>query len=185
MKDAEIAPGLLIAMPQLEDPNFARSVVLMIQHSEAGSFGIIANRPSEVSLPELLSSLDLTWRGNPDEVVWSGGPVEPNTGFLLHSRTDLIEIPESLAIGEELVLSTRTQELQKLAASPPNDIRFLMGYSGWGPGQLESELAQGAWVHAEATRRILFETEPERMWSEALSSLGIEPGSLIPGPGVH
>ena len=90
MADFDIAPGLLVAMPQLEDPNFARSVVLMIRHSEEGSFGIIANRPSEISLQQVLESLDLNWNGSPDAVVWSGGPVEPDTGFLLHAQIDLL-----------------------------------------------------------------------------------------------
>ncbi len=185
MTDFDIAPGLLVAMPQLQDPNFARSVVLMVRHSEEGSFGIIANRPSAVSLRELLESLDLSWNGSPDAVVWSGGPVEPNTGFLLHAATDGVAGPECVEVGSELMLSTRTQELELLAAAPPEDLRFLMGYSGWGPGQLESELAQGAWVHAEPTRQLLFGTDPDRMWEEALASLGIQPGSLIPAPGIH
>lgn len=185
MADFDIAPGLLVAMPQLEDPNFARSVVLMIRHSEEGSFGIIANRPSEISLQQVLESLDLNWNGSPDAVVWSGGPVEPDTGFLLHAQTDGIAGPECLEIGEDLLLSTRTQELERLVAAPPDELRFLMGYSGWGPGQLESELAQGAWIHARPTLQLLFGTDPDRMWEEALRSLGIEPGSLIPGPGIH
>ena len=185
MTSQEIAPGLLIAMPQLADPNFERAVVLMVRHSDEGSFGIITNRPSEVSVMEVFASLDVAWKGHPDAVVWSGGPVEPNTGFLLHEPSELVSNHEALEIGRELVLSTRGEALQALAAAPPPDLRFLMGYAGWGPHQLEDELAQGAWLLARATRQLVFETEPGKMWEAALTSIGIEPASLVPGPGIH
>src|SRR5512140_3601048 len=84
MAQTNLAPGLLLAMPQLVDPNFTRSVVLMIEHGDKGSFGLVINQPSPIRASELLGSLDMVWRGADEEVVWAGGPVSPTTGSLRH-----------------------------------------------------------------------------------------------------
>ena len=84
MIGTDLAPGLLIAVPQLDDPNFARSVVLMIEHNDRGSFGLVINQPSEVTASELLDSLAMRWAGDAQTVVWSGGPVARSTGWVLH-----------------------------------------------------------------------------------------------------
>jgi putative transcriptional regulator len=156
MESRDIAPGLLLAMPQLEDPNFVRSVVLMVEHNSEGSFGLILNRPSDLKVTEVLETLSIEWSGDDDEVVWSGGPVMPRTGWVLHEPTDL-----------------------------PARMRFVLGFSGWGSSQLESELASGAWLAAEASAEIIFETPAEAMWETVLRSLGIDPATLVSVHGVH
>ena len=86
--EIHVAPGLLIAMPQLRDPNFDRSVVLMIEHRQEGSFGLVINRPTRTPIGDLLKSIDVDWQGKNGEVAWSGGPVQPETGWILHEHVD-------------------------------------------------------------------------------------------------
>ena len=90
---SSLAPGLLIAMPQLEDPNFERAVVLMIEHNEEGSFGLVINKATDIRAAELLQSLEMAWRGDEEAVVWKGAPVSPTTGWVLHEPVaqDLLE----------------------------------------------------------------------------------------------
>ncbi|MCE2391360.1 MAG: YqgE/AlgH family protein [Proteobacteria bacterium] len=185
MSRSGIAPGLLLAMPQLLDPNFARSVVLMIEHGEDHSFGLVVNRTTEFRASDVLESMGIHWGADAGEVVWSGGPVMPNSGWLLHDDLARAENEGTYPLTGELALSTSPEELRAVVEAPTGSLRFLMGYAGWGAGQLEGELAQGAWLVADATRRLVFETEPERMWQAALESIGVDPSSLFTASGVH
>ena len=178
-----IAPGLLLAMPQLVDPNFFRSVVLMVEHSAEHSFGLVVNRPVDLKVAEVLSSTGFAWGGDPDASVCSGGPVMQRSGWLLHSGSP--RAGDATQLAEHVFLSTSPEELRAIAEDPPQHTRFLMGYAGWGAGQLSGELAQGAWLTADANARLVFETPPERMWETALRSIGIEPSTLVAAPGVH
>jgi putative transcriptional regulator len=187
-----LAPGLLLAMPQLMDPNFLRSVVLMVEHNEAGSFGLVINQPSAIKASELLDSLGMTWRGDPDAVVWSGGPVSPSTGWVLHEPLDILpgrgklgEGP-TVEIAPGLALTTSPDALRVIAAAPPPNVRLLLGYSGWAPGQLAAEMARGSWLHADADPELVFSATPELMWEASVRSLGItNPDALVQGRGVH
>jgi len=185
MKSRGIAPGLLLAMPQLRDPNFDHAVVLMIEHTENGSFGLIVNRQTELSVTEVMSTLGVTWTGDPGACVWIGGPVMPRTGWLLHEPSQIEQSEGSVPVTPEIILSTSPEPLRALAASPPRNVRFLMGYSGWGSSQLERELAMSSWILAEASPQLVFETPAEEMWETAMRSLGIDPASLIPADGIH
>ena len=185
MESRNIAPGLLLAMPQLEDPNFVRSVLLMVEHNRQGSFGLILNRPSELKVTEVLESLDIEWCGDEDEVVWTGGPVMPQTGWVLHEPVDLPTEEGRVDIAPGVVLSTSPERLTALAQSPPGRLRFVLGFAGWGSAQLESELASGAWLAAEASAEIVFETPAESMWGSVLHKLGIDPATLVSTQGVH
>ncbi len=185
MESRNIAPGLLLAMPQLEDPNFVRSVLLMVEHNLQGSFGLILNRPSELKVTQVLDSLDIEWGGDEDEVVWSGGPVMPRTGWVLHEPVDLPTDEGHVDIVPGVVLSTSPERLATLAQSPPGRMRFVLGFAGWGSAQLELELASGAWLAAEASAAIVFETPAESMWETVLHSLGIDPAALVSTQGVH
>ncbi len=180
-----IAPGLLLAMPQLQDPNFARAVVLMVEHTDQGSFGLIVNRPTSIQVAEVMRSLDVVWTGQPEAMVWYGGPVMPGTGWLLHAPTPEPAEEGGLTVAPGILLSTSPEQLRELAAHPPEHLRFLMGYSGWGSAQLESELATSSWLSAEATPELVFGTAPEEMWEAATRSLGIDPSTLVPAAGVH
>jgi putative transcriptional regulator len=186
VSERTVAPGFLIAMPQLPDPNFERSVVLMVEHGPKGSLGLIVNRPSDLRLAEVLQTLGFEWAGDPDAVIWSGGPVTPQSGWLLHEPLDEVVEPESaIEVVGGIHLSTSPTHLRSVAAAPPARLRFLLGYAGWGAAQLESELANGSWLLAPATPQLLFDTPPERMWQAAIRSLGIDPASLVPAHGVH
>ena len=187
--EANVAPGLLLSMPHLLDPNFARAVVLMIEHSDEGSFGLIVNHPSDLPVSELLEQIDITWRGATDAVVWSGGPVTPTTGWVLHEPVaglgDESRDSQSIEIAPGISLSTSPDLLRDIAGAPPAKVRFLLGYSGWGAGQLAAEMVHGSWLHVEATPELVFDTPADAMWDTALRSLGVDPETLIPGVGVH
>jgi putative transcriptional regulator len=186
VNDTNLAPGLLIAMPQLLDPNFTRAVVLMIEHNEQGSFGLVINQPSPIKATELLTSLEMSWRGGDDAVVWSGGPVSPTTGWVLHEPMPGMTGPGTTAVAPGVALSTSPERLRALASQPPVRIRLLLGYSGWAAGQLAGEMARGSWLHADIDPAIIFDLDPEDMWTEAVKSLGIEnPESVVQGRGIH
>jgi putative transcriptional regulator len=186
VESSNLAPGLLLAMPQLQDPNFSRAVVLMIEHGSAGSFGLVINHPSPIKASELLDSLEMSWRGEDSAVVWAGGPVSPSTGWVLHEPVGVAQPGQgTIAITSSILLSTSPDRLRAIANQPPRNIRLLLGYSGWGPGQLEAEMARGAWLHASADPKLVFDTPPDDIWEIALETLGINPASLFVGRGVN
>ena len=179
-------------MPHLIDPNFTKAVVLMVEHDDEGSFGLVINQPSEMEASALLEALDIQWSGDPDEVVWSGGPVMPTSGWVLHTPSDLVgpisrtfEAGSTLELLPELHLSTSPDNLKTLAEAPPERLRVLLGYSGWGAGQLASEMARGSWLHAEATPELVFDTPADLMWEAALRSLGVNPDTIVQSRGIH
>lgn len=196
MTELSLAPGLLLAMPQLLDPSFSRAVVLMIEHNDDGSFGLIVNRPSDMAVSQLLDVLDISWQGDPDAVVWAGGPVMPTSGWVLHeptaitgdATTDLhegLESSRTILVAPGLALSTAPAALRELASSPPARTRFLLGYAGWGAGQLASEVSRGAWLHADADPAIVFAADADDMWESAIRSLGVDPENVVPSHGIH
>ena len=196
VNEIDLAPGFLLSMPQLADPNFTRAVVLMIDHDDSGSFGLIVNHPSEIAVAELLQAIESEWGGGEGEKVLAGGPVMPSSGWCLHTPSEWIhdysdelqtalEVSGSMRIRDELFLSTSEEKLRALASDPPEDIRFLLGYSGWGPGQLASEMARGSWLHADLDLDILFHCPPDEMWERALASLGIDPEAIVQSKGIH
>lgn len=196
MNELSLAPGLLLAMPQLLDPNFARAVVLMIEHNDEGSFGLIINRPSDMPVAQLLDVLEIPWHGDPEAVVWAGGPVMPTSGWVLHEPTtvtgetatdlhDGLDSSRTVLVSPGLALSTAPETLRELATSPPARTRFLLGYAGWGAGQLASEVARGAWLHADADPAIVFGADPDQMWETAIRSLGVDPENVVPSHGIH
>ena len=186
MESTNLAPGLLLAMPQLADPNFSRSVVLMIEHGPQGSFGLVINHPSPIKASELLDSLEMSWAGEDSAVVWAGGPVAPSTGWVLHEPLGIAAPGQgTISITSSISLSTSPDRLRAIANAPPRYIRLLLGYSGWGPGQLEAEMSRGAWLHASVDPKLVFDTDPEDIWERALRSLGINPESLFASRGVN
>lgn len=187
VQSSNLAPGLLLAMPQLADPNFSRAVILMIEHGEEGSFGLVINHPSPIKATELLESLEMSWHGDDAAVVWAGGPVSPSTGWVLHEPVGIAQAGGggTIAITSSISLSTSPDRLRAIASRPPRKIRLLLGYSGWGPGQLASEMASGSWLHTAADPALVFDTPPDEIWDTALRSLGIDPRGLFTGRGVN
>ena len=195
VRETNLTPGLLLAMPHLNDPGFYRAVVLMIEHGSEGSFGLVVNNPSHVATASLLRSLDIDWHGDNHDVVWTGGPVMPTSGWVLHEPTNAIDSSVDTSTKEPanatmclvpgLQLSTSPENLRAIAIAPPPRTRVLLGYSGWGPGQLADEMAQGSWLHAEVSPQLIFDTPPEEMWETALRTVGIGPEAIVPSRGVH
>ncbi len=183
MDQRSIAPGLLLAMPQLADPNFERSVVLMVEHTPEQSFGLVVNRPTDLRVVDVLETTGFSWAGDADDVAGYGGPVMPRSGWVVHSGS--AAAPDAVQLAADLYLSSSPDELRALAGEPPRHARFLLGYAGWGAGQLGGEMAMGAWLTAEAIARLVFEVPGEQMWNEALRSIGVEPSTLVSAPGVH
>jgi putative transcriptional regulator len=187
MDGAGLAPTLLLAMPQMRDPNFARSVVLLCEHGKEGALGFVVNRPTEVRAASAVA-LDPPPCRDSGMMLWSGGPVEPQRGFLLLGQ-DPGE-GESQQIMEGLHLTASLDVLRGLIEATPDELqqrrcRLLLGYAGWGPGQLDDELAASAWLTAPADLDLVWQTAPERMWESAIRSLGVDPMALQLGPGVQ
>lgn len=176
-------------MPQLSDPNFRRAVVLIVHHDAESTFGLVLNRDVELSVRELCESLDFDWNGQPAAEVSWGGPVESNTGWLLFQDgldLELDDAEEQISeLGGALRFAGSMDVLRRLASHPPPDLRIFLGYAGWGGGQLESELAQGAWVVAPLSPEVVFDVPPDEMWDHVLRAMDIDPATLIATAGVH
>lgn len=167
-KNIEPANGkLLIAEPFLSDPNFARTVILICEHGAEGTVGFILNHATELTLGDLLPGFY-----TPLLQVYQGGPVQMDTLHMLHRKPK--EFGGSMVSNgvywggsyEALQDAISTNEYQ------PIDLRLFVGYAGWSPGQLEKELEAGSWIVTDASEQLLFETEPENIWQEAIKSLG-------------
>lgn len=187
-EDQTLNAAFLIAMPQLEDPNFHRTVALIVEHDENGTFGLVLNRSSDVLASTLCASLDVVWKGDPGAFIGWGGPVEPHTGWLLLSDTKSLDLEDEAVsrIGDlNLYLARSIDVLRTAASDAPSQMRFYLGYAGWGPGQLEWEMAQGAWLVAPFDPDALFHGSDDTMWEQAVRSLGIDPATLVSTQGVH
>jgi putative transcriptional regulator len=179
-----LAPALLLSMPQLIDPNFARSVVLLCEHAAEGAFGLIVNRPSEVSAASAVS-LEPPVDDPNDLPLLIGGPVEPQRGWILTAVPP--EGVESRGLGAGLHLSASPLLLRRVLTSRPLPRRthVLAGYAGWGPGQLDEELAASAWLIMPVELDLIFEIPPTASWEMAIRRLGADPHLLQMGHGVH
>jgi len=163
------APGvLLIADPFLKDPNFMRTVVMLCDHQQEGSFGFVLNKSYEYTLNELVTGLD-------DLVipVYYGGPVQMDTVHFLHQYPDKIpggfEITDGVYWGGDFEV---TIELIRSGDINPSKIRFYIGYSGWSSGQLADEMNEKSWLSVKGTRNIVFHKKTDEIWREALRHLG-------------
>lgn len=171
-------PLLLIAMPQVVDPFFHRSVILLLEHGSDGSFGLIVNRPSEVSVRDILSELEVSWGGDPETTGWFGGPVQPNVGTVLYGADDAKTLDTIIEIAPGLRVSRDVRVLVSMVERPPTHFRLILGYAGWEAGQLEQEIERNDWLIAPVDLATLFGDEPSLMWEEALESIGVRPESL-------
>jgi putative transcriptional regulator len=181
-------PVLLMAMPQVMDPFFHRSVVLLLHHEDEGSFGFIVNRPTGIKVSEILQGMDVGWEGREADVAYFGGPVQPQLGTVLFAPVLLETGPDDTAtqIAPGVALTQHIGDLSRLAEAPPDDFRLLLGYAGWGEGQLMEEILRNDWLTAPVTSELIFAADPERVWDAALRSVGIDPAALpswVPGAG--
>jgi putative transcriptional regulator len=181
-----LAPSFLLSMPQLMDPNFSRTVVVLCKHNEDGAFGLVVNRPL-VTTGRVTVNLDPPVSTERELQVWVGGPVEPQRSWVLVGREpDQDEELSGMRIADDLYLSTSPDLLRRLLdPSPPPLARLIVGYSGWGPGQLERELEASAWLMSDIDRDLIFNTPAERLWEAAIRRLGADPATLQMSRGVH
>jgi putative transcriptional regulator len=181
-----LAPSLLLSMPQLADPNFNRTVVLLCSHTEHGAFGLVMNRPLTTT-GRVVMNVDPPISTDRELQVWVGGPVEPQRSWVLVGSADEAEEEAGgVRIAEGLLLSTSPDLLRRLVEPiPPPRARLIVGYSGWGAGQLEAELEASAWLTSDVDADLIFSTPPDQMWEASLRRLGADPASLQMSRGVH
>lgn len=164
----------LIAMPQMPDPRFEKTVIYICVHNAEGAMGLVVNKLFDgISFTSLLQQLDIEVTQPARELtVHFGGPVESGRGFVLHSADYNRE--GSVQVSDQVVLTATVDILRAVAEGQgPQKAILALGYAGWGPGQLDQEMQQNGWLHAPADNRILFDTDQDRKWERALASLGI------------
>jgi putative transcriptional regulator len=176
-------------VPQLADPNFVRSVVLIIDHTPQGAFGLVINHELPTTLGEFAEAVELRWEGDDEQALRLGGPVEPVRAFLLHDQPEWDPVADVIAPGAYLTSTlegVRAHSESRFGAS--GQFLVFLGYAGWGPGQLEAEMAHGSWLAvplhdggAEAGVPVswLWAAEAGSMWQEALAAIGVDPARLI------
>ncbi|HKT81272.1 MAG TPA: YqgE/AlgH family protein [Vicinamibacterales bacterium] len=182
---SSLAPALLLSMPQLVDPNFHKSVVLLCTHDEEGAFGLVINRPLLTS-GRVVVNLDPPVTTDRELQVWIGGPVEQHRSWMLVGSDPGPGESGGVEIADDVFLSTAPDLLQRLLQpTPPPRARLILGYSGWGPGQLEAELEESAWLLSDVPASLIFDTPADRMWEAAIRRLGADPAALQTSRGVH
>ena len=173
----------LIAMPGLEDPTFAKSVVYLCEHSERGAMGLIINKPSELSLKHLFEKVELPLHRQDllQSNVLMGGPVQGERGFVLHEQVATGEAGQdplyasTLSVPGGLAMTTSKDVLEAMAnGSGPQRVVVTLGYASWGEGQLESEIGENSWLTVEADPAVIFDTPIEQRYDKALGLLGLQ-----------
>ncbi len=174
--DGWLTGQLLVAMPNMQDKRFHRTVICLCTHSEDGAMGLVLNRPlHKLSFDALLKQLGVSPVPPARSIrMLAGGPVEGGRGFVLHSGEWQTE--GTLNVGRDTGLTASIEVLKAIAAGEgPRECVLALGYAGWGPGQLESEIAANAWLTVPADAALLYATEPDRAWDAALARLKVDP----------
>jgi putative transcriptional regulator len=176
MENDSLKNQLLIAMPQLLDPNFEHTLSYIVEHSEEGAMGLTLNRPVDLEIDDILEDLEIELKvplGAEHQVV-SGGPVQPEAGFILHPPTERVW-QSSVPLQDGLWLTTSRDILEAIAAGEgPERSLTALGYAGWGAGQLEQEMADNAWLSTEATLEVIFRVPFSDRWQAAANQLGVD-----------
>ena len=189
----DLTNQFLIAMPGMDDENFAGAVIYLCEHTERGALGLVINRPSDITLKNLFEKVDLSLERDDiaGQPVYIGGPVQTERGFVLHER--MVADGEKDADGDEassytssmriaggaLEMTTSKDVLEAMAqGSGPKRVFISLGYSGWSAGQLEDEISRNGWITVDAEPSVIFDTPTERRYDKALSLLGIDRGML-------
>ncbi|MFW8635734.1 YqgE/AlgH family protein [Cribrihabitans pelagius] len=182
----ELTGKLLIAMPGIGDPRFEHAVIFLCSQGEDGAMGLIVNKPAAgVALGELLEQLDIGGEDSPAAAlpVRFGGPVETQRGFVLHSD-DYVSDVSSLKVAPGFSMTATLDILEDIArGAGPEQLLVLLGYAGWGPDQLESEIAMNGWLTTDASPELVFGTEDDAKWGAALKTLGVDPLTLSASAG--
>lgn len=176
----ELGGKLLVAMPGMEDPRFDRSVIMICAHSDEGAMGLIVNKPSnDLSFSTLLQHLEIASAPEGRDIrVHIGGPVERGRGFVLHS-VDYPVLEGTMGVPGGYRMTATLDILEAFAMGKgPEDALLALGYSGWGPGQLEAEIARNDWLVCDARHDLLFADDDAGKWTASLKSMGIDPLTL-------
>lgn len=172
-------PGLLISSPQLHDPWFDRTVVLLCQHDEEGALGLVINRDGPVTVGEVLERLEVESGDVADQPTLWGGPVGAGSGFVLwrgQARDD-----EGWTVPGDVAVSPSAERLASLAREGQR-FQLALGYSGWGPGQLDAEIERGSWLVADCDPDLVFDTPLDQRYERALAQLGLTASSVWMDP---
>jgi len=185
-----LAPGFLVAAPGLRDPNFARSLVLIADHEPQGALGFVVNRPARGTVGDVLDQIDPALRaaaerdGRAAAPVLVGGPVQPERLWILHRPSPVPAEEGGLVLAGALAVGGSRALLEALVRAPaPGPFLLLLGYSGWGPLQVEREVAAGGWVPLPFDVSLVLDVPLEVRWDEAVKQLGLTPGSFTVGGG--
>lgn len=179
MQKVNLTQNFLIAMPNMVDPHFAKTLTFICEHNDQGALGVVVNRPIDMNLHSLLEQIGIPLGSGilKSIPVHFGGPVQTDRGFVLH--TPLGQWQSTLAVGPEIGLTTSKDILQAVARSEgPQQMLITLGYAGWAPGQLEHELAQNAWLTVQASPEVLFEMPAEERLAAAMGLLGVDYANL-------
>ena len=178
-KPDSLTGNLLVAMPQMQDPRFARTVIYMCVHNEDGAMGLVVNRLADsVTFPELLEQLNIGPESKTDDIrVHFGGPVESGRGFVLHSAD--YKQGGTVIVNDTIALTATVDILKAIAkGAGPQRCLLALGYAGWGPGQLDGEIQQNAWLHVPADDELIFDTDLDSKWERAAAKIGIAMSQL-------
>jgi len=183
MANESLAPVLLVSMPQMLDPNFSKTVVLLAEYGAHGAFGLVLNRRMDEPARSIVTA-DEPLNIHPSLYLYTGGPVEPTRAWILTAQESLD--PEALEVMKGIYLSASPSLVRRtLKAEPDSSTRMVVGYAGWGAGQLDVELAEGSWLLAPVATDLIFGTSVDTMWEAAIRRLGAEPSMLQGSSGIH
>lgn len=183
MAAESLAPVLLVSMPQMLDPNFHKAVVLLAEYGAGGAFGLVVNRQMDEPARSVVTS-DKPLNVHPNLHLFTGGPVEPTRAWVLTANRDLAG--DALEVADGVYLSASAALVRQTLEQPPDpSVRMVVGYAGWGAGQLDVELAESAWLMAPVQPDLIFEIPIDQMWETAIRRLGAEPSMLQGSSGVH
>ena len=176
-----LAGHLLIAMPQMQDPRFARTVIYLCAHGSEGAMGLVVNKLVDdppVKLSKLMSQLGIATEGlKTDRRIHRGGPVEEGRGFVLHSA-DYTE-DGTLVVGNNVALTATLDILRAIGRGEgPKKSLLALGYAGWGPGQLDAEIQANGWLHVDADETLVFDPSLKDKWQQALAKIGVDLSAL-------
>lgn len=184
MKTTDLTGHFIIAMPGLMDENFNHTVTYICEHDENGTFGIVINRETDITLEEVIEQMSIKSQENSEhkQSVFLGGPVQQGRGFILHNPTGNWD--SSLKVNDRIALTTSRDIIEAIAHDEgPETSIIALGYAGWGPGQLEHEIADNAWLNCPAEEQIIFKTPSDQRWEAAAQLIGIDLTLLTQDPG--
>lgn len=176
MENVRLKHQLLVAMPQMGDPNFEHTVTYLVEHGDGGAMGLTLNRPVSLSLQDILADMDIAIEVplSKHHRVVAGGPIQQDSGFVLHRATEQIW-DSSVTLSDGLCLTTSRDILEAIAIGEgPAATLVCLGYAGWDTGQLEQELADNTWLSVESSPELVLEVPFEQRWHAAAARLGVD-----------